>query len=510
MKKVVKKIFQTWKRENGMALIVALGVVSIMLIVGVLILSKVKNTDATVSHDRLQTTAVNVAEAGVDNAIATTIANFQGYFPNDIVPTGPGDGVAIYSSPQQVTEGNGTVVGTYQVWARQDPNIAGNVLLTATGTVNQNGTPFTKTVRVSIQYTTGAFDYAFLAGTQANNNTTTQLEANYGEDDDSAGGNIKFTGKFNVNGNLLIKGQVNGNEDDREGQRGTVAFESRQGYTNPPDPVTYTGTYTEGNVPSGTQPKQASTYVQFPSVNFSKFQSQANGGGFANNEVVTINMPASGAPSGWTRSGSIVSINANTFQQTYGGYDVVRLTAAVSGLTVQIYSNCGSYIITPTLVMTKDPVSGNTIKELDLIGPGLSLIPTDGVALLSSGGVVSMQTDVTVGSQTAGALVYLSGQDATSSFNATGDYTMWGSLVVNGATTFNAVGKGEQDDDDDNPGNHNHNCGGGDDDDDSHSTNISVTYGSEYLTNSNLPAGWWSYTGGTNDVTALKYNYQQG
>lgn len=507
MKKVVKKIYQTWKRENGMALIVALGVVSIMLIVGVLILSKVKNTDATVSHDRLQTTAVNVAEAGVDNAIATTIANFQSYFPNDIVPTGPGDGMTIYSSPQQVTEKNGTVVGTYQVWARQDPNIAGNVLLTATGTVNQKGTPFTKTVRVSIQYTTGAFDYAYLGGTQTNNNTTTQLETNVGGDDNSVGGNIKFTGKFNVNGNLLIQGVVSGYDDDLEGARGTVAFETRQGYT---DPVTYTGTYTEGNAPSGTQPQQASTYVQFPTVNFSKFQSQTNGGGFADNKVITINMPASGAPSGWTRSYNTIYIDANTFQQTYGGYDVVRLTAAVSGLTVKINSNCGGYIITPTIVMTKDPVSGNTIKELDFVGPGLSLIPTDGVALLSSGGVVSMQTDVTVGSQTAGALVYLSGQDATSSFNVTGDYIMWGSLVVNGATNFNAVGLGEQDDEDDNPGYHNHYCGGGDADSYSHYTNISVSYGSEYLNNSNLPAGWWSYTGGTNDVTALKYNYQQG
>ena len=509
----MKKMGDMLKREDGIALILAIGTILIMIIIGTVILMNVRSSSSTAFHDREQTQAVNVADAGIDNAIATTIANFNSYFPGGQIPTGPGDGEAIYSSPQQITDQNGNATGTYQAWAKQDPDINGNVLITAQGKVNLNNNPFTTTVRVSVKYTAGAFDYAFLAGSQTNNTTTTSFTASSGGDDyTSAGANMVFTGKFNVNGNLQLSSPANGEDYYYQDNRGTIAFESRPGVTNPPDPVTVTGTYTPGTKPWGTQPAHATSYVQFPAVDFTKFASPP----LASGSVTTVNLPASGVPSSdWTLSNyNTFSINADAFQQDYGKYQVVRLTAAKSGFKVRIVGGCGSYIITPTLMMDEGtPGNVSTApSELDLIGPGLSLQPTNGVAILSNSGIVTFQTDVAIGSNTAGALVYLGGQYGANSLTVTGDLAMWGSLVVNGPISISSIGKGEEDDGDDNHGAHTRYCGGGNDDqhqDAGHTTNVSLTYGSEYLTNPNLPGGWWTWSGGSS-ITALKYNYQQG
>lgn len=509
----MKKIGDLLKREDGIALILAIGTILIMIIIGTVILMNVRNSSSTVFHDREQTQAVNVADAGIDNAIATTIANFNGYFPGGQVPAGSGDGEAIYGSPQQVTDQNGNVAGTYQAWAKQDPNINGNVLITAQGTVNLNNNQFKTKVRVSVKYTAGAFDYAFLAGSQTNNNATTTFTATSGGDDDSsAGANMVFTGKFNVNGNLMLSSPANGQDDDDSAPRGTIDFQTRPGFTNPRDPVTVTGIYTPNTKPAGTQPAHAASYVQFPAVDFTKFTS------LGSSKVITVNLNTNTCgmmnTGGWTRNGNTFSISADTFQKTYGSYQVVRFTGRSNGLVVQIVGGCGSYIITPTLMMDEG-TSGNVStapSELDIIGPGISLKPTNGVAILSNYGAVKLESDVTIGSSTAGALVYLGGQYGANSLTATGNLAMWGSLAVNGPVTFTSIGKGEEDDSDDHLGAHTRYCGCGNDDqheDAGHTTNMSVTYGSEYLTNTNLPDGWWTWTGGSG-ITALKYNYQRG
>ena len=515
----MKKIGDLLKREDGIALILAIGTILIMIIIGTVILMNVRNSSSTVFHDREQTQAVNVADAGIDNAIATMIANYGYYFPGGVVPSPPTnspDGKPVYDSDQQITDQNGNVTGTYQAWYKQDPNINGdpnlngNVLITAQGTVNLNNNQFKTKVRVSVKYTAGAFDYAFLAGSQTNNNATTTFTATSGGDDDSSvGANMVFTGKFNVNGNLMLSSPANGQDDDDSAPRGTIDFQTRPGFTNPRDPVTVTGTYTPNTKPSGTQPVHATSYVQFPAVDFAKFTS------LGSSKVITVNLDTNTCGTGgWTRNGNTFSINADTFQQTYGSYQVVRFTAAQSNTIVQIVGGCGSYIITPTLMMDEG-TSGNVNtapSELDIIGPGISLEPTNGVAILSNYGAVKLEADVTIGSSTAGALVYLGGQYGANSLTATGNLAMWGSLAVNGPVTFTTIGKGEEDDSDDNHGEHTKYCGGGNDDqhaDAGHTTNMAVTYGSEYLTNTNLPDGWWTWTGGSG-ITALKYNYQRG
>ena len=504
----MKKFGERCKNEEGVALILAIGTIMIMIIIGTVILMNVRNSNSTAFHDRMNTKAVNVANAGLDNAIAAAIANYNSFFPGGVTPPPPTnspDGTAVYSSPQNMTDPNGNVTGTYQAWYKQDPNNSGRVLITSQGTVNQKNKPFTVTARVSVAFTTGAFDYAFLAGTQLNNNTTTSLSASSGGDSySSAGANMTFTGKFNVNGNLKLNSYGSGEEDDDWAPAGVITFQTRPGFTSPRDPVTYTGSYYYSTPPGGTLPVHAPSYVQFPTVDFSKFTS------LGSSKIITVNLPYWGTPSGgWNRSGSTFYIDANTFQQTYGSYQVVRFTSGSSGMVVQIQGGCGSDAITPTLMMDEG-TAGNTStapSELIVTGSGISLQPTDGVAILSNYGTVLLQSDVVIGSDTAGALVYLGGLYGTNTLNVSGNLAMWGSLVVNGPANIATTGKGEDDSDAYHHLRHTASCG--DDEIAIHETNTSVAYGSEFLTNPDLPAGWWTWTGG-NGVTALKYNYKLG
>ena len=56
--------------QEGVALIVALGAISIMVIIGVIVAALTMNNQKTVSHDKQQTAGRNIAEVGIDDAIA--------------------------------------------------------------------------------------------------------------------------------------------------------------------------------------------------------------------------------------------------------------------------------------------------------------------------------------------------------------------------------------------------------------------------------------------------------
>ena len=507
----VKKI----QEQSGAALIVVIGIISVMVIISVTVTAISINSDKTVAHDKRQTEARNVAEAGIDDAISMTIANYQAIYgsgipgPTDANPDGP----ALFLQNQPLNDSNVNEVGTYQVYSRQDPDRAGNVLLTAKASVDGSLTDpnaFVDVVRVSVKYDLGTFDFALFPGAPSNTavvnlNSQSGDAGEHGEDD--GGANIKITGKVNVNGNLNIGAIRVGDDNDHDGHYGTVAFVPRDGYT---DPVTYTGMLS-GTKPSGTQPTQGSL-IPFPVVDFSKFDTPPMGAG----TVTTVTLPSTGVPTGgWTRSGSVFSISADNFQNTYKNFQVVKLTSAQTNVTVQILGGCNSPAITSTIMTPGAAGSTTRISELDLVGPGLTLKPTNGIAILSGEGLVTLQNAVTIGALNAGALIYLGGQNApaASALQSTGNVTVFGSVIVNGNVDMNTQGRGEEDDDLDHHDGNNHDyyCGGGNDNehqDEGHITNMTLTFDGAFLNNPNLPAGWWSWSG-ANGITAIKYNYEK-
>lgn len=538
-KKLKKSIKSILSGESGATLIVALGVIMVMMIIGALVVSIASNRDRTVAHDRQQTESESVAEAGIDEAIQSTLSNYNSVYPGGAIPSAStsGDGTLMINN-KTLTNGNNVRVGSYSVWTKADPDRPGNVLITAKGT-DDAPNPYTTTVRVSVKYVSN-FDYALFTGTPSNPSTTTftaQGRGRGGEEDDnnndcgqdddhggdgSCGANIIVTGKVNVNGNMAVNALSSGDNgthwdddhgyhhyDDHNQSPGFVTFMPRQGFT---DPVTWTNSFT-GNKPAGTQPVKGNTIV-FPTVDFSTFTGSS---------VTTVNFTSSSTPTGWSRSyynGSYVySISADTFQSRYGSYDVVKLSTSMSNIKLQINGTCSSPQITST-IMVPGTTGGTTgISELDLIGPGIDLQPNNGLALVSGEGLVSLQNEVEIGKVNDGALVYLSGQNGTSQLQVNGNMIMYGSIVVNGTTTFTAQGVGrtdhhEGDDEDHHYGSYycDSNYSQHHDDEErhgeqnGHTTNQYLSYDGAYLTNSRLPANWWSWSGGTN-FTAVKYNF---
>lgn len=530
MEKAMKsKVQRVLKDECGSALIVALGVIMVMMIIGALVVSIAINRDRTVAHDRQLTESESVAEAGVDEAIQVTLSNFNSVYRDGVIPpaNAPGDGDAIFVN-KPLTDSNNVKVGSYSVWSKADPDRPGNVSITAKGT-DDAPNPFTTTVRVSVKYVSN-FDYALFTGTPSSlSNTTFTAQGRGGDDDEdceesdehggdgSCGANITVTGKVNVNGNMAISALSNGNNgnhwdddhgyhhyDEHNGSPGLVTFLPRQGFT---DPVTWTNSFT-GNMPAGTQPARGNTIV-FPTINFDTFTGSS---------VTTVNFTSGSTPSGWSRSyynnTYTYSISADNFQSRYGNYDVVKLTTSQSNIKVKITGTCSSPAITSTIMTPGVPGGSTGISELDLIGAGIDLQPKNGLAILSGEGLVSLQNEVEIGKVNSGALIYLSGQNGTNSLQINGNLIMYGSIVVNGAVTFTANGVGRTDhhdhsDEDHHYGSHycdanydehHHDEGNG------HTTNQFLSYEGSYLTNSKLPANWWTWNGGTN-FTAVKYNF---
>lgn len=525
--------------EDGAALIVTLGVIMIMMATGVVVVSMTVNRDKTVTHDRQLSEAESVAEAGADEAINVTLGNYASVYQSGIPSADtPGDGALLFNNiPLKSSDGT-TVVGHYSVWTKADPERTGNVLITAKGTDDAPAaSAFSSTVRVSVKYVS-TFDYTLFTGAPSHLSTTTLTaqgrgdhedeDEDCGEDDDhgddgSCGANISVTGKVNVNGTLAINALESGNYgshyDDHDGHHhyddhnhhpGYVTFLPRDGFA---DPVNWTSALS-GNRPSGTQPERGNT-VAFPTVVFSAFTGSS---------VTTVNFTSSGTPSGWSRNyhNNTYSISADNFQSRYGSYDVVKLTTNLSNVKLQVTGSCSSPSITSTIMIPG--VSGSAgISELDLVGPGIDLQPNNGIAILAGEGLVSLQNEVEVGALNDGALIYVNGQNgATSTFQATGNLIMYGSLVVNGTVNMTAQGVGrvdhhEHDNEDHHYGSyycdanydehHHEHDDEHHDNNENHTINQFITYDGAYLTNSRLPKEtWWTWTGGS-DYTAVKDNF---
>ena len=501
----MKRLAENLKKQDGAAMVVAIGAIAIMIILGTLVTFMEINSIKTVSHDFRLTEASSIAQAGVDNAISVTLANYYNIYkdgvPIDETPFPPYGGVA-----QALTDSTGVTVGTYQVWTRQDLVNLGNVLIKSTGTVGSDANPFSTTVLVSVKFTPPAsFDYALLSGTPALDSNTTFTAGNGGRRSNTHGGaNTFVTGKVNVNGNLIMNTKQLCNHGNHQGDFGAVTFLSRAGFA---DPVTYTRSVT--GTAAGNQPTLSNTSVPFPTIDFNLFPGSAYPG--KTDGVTNVNLPASGVPlGGWTRSGSTFTITADNFQNTYKSYQVVNLSSSQNDVIVKINGVCGSSDITST-IMVKGVSGGMNagIKEIDLIGPGLSLQPTNGLAIVSGEGKVSLQGEIVVGKENAGALIYLSGENGTSSFEASSGLVMYGSLVVNGQVDIIAEGGWRHDHEGPQgggpPWRH---CGVGNSRwwGEGHITNdITLTFEGSYLTNANLPGNWWTWTAA--GFTATKENY---
>ena len=475
------------RNEGGAALIIALGVMSIMIIIGITVTALALNSNRTVAHDIRLTEAQNVAEAGVDDAIAVTLSNYNDLYPGGSYPSAnhQGDGEPFFEQPQRLDDAQGNEVGTYQVWTKEDPDRPGNVLITSIGTMDGTNLQ-TSTVRVSVKYTAKVFDYALFVGDpeQTYDNPSgfsgdcvPELNAK------AEGGNVDITGNVHVNGCIQINTSGGGMGHGGRGggmhnNQGTVSFLSRDGYT---DTVTYTDTYS-GDTPDGNQPTQGDE-IAFPTVDFDSF-----------GNVVNVDISSNSVPSGvgWSRHGNNLSISAEDFQTNYGSYDAVSIRGVSNAeLEIEITGSGSSnnpWVITPSILLPgRNSGSESTIKELELTGPGLSYQPTNGIAIVSAEGEVEVGHGVVVGAPGAGALIYVTGQQQESEFEVEEGAEIYGSVIVssNEVKLEGSGGRG--------CGHHNN-----------QDKQVSISYDPAFL--SSMPYGWWS--GG--DLTAVKENFERG
>jgi hypothetical protein len=453
-----------------------------MIIIGITVTALALNGHSTVSHDIRVSEAQNIAEAGADDAIAVTLANYDDIYPGGSYPSAdhPGDGVQFYEQAQPLTDAQGNEVGTYQVWTKEDPERPGNILITSIGTMGGDN-PQTSTVRVSVQYTARIFDYALLVGdpdapyygdgdSHSHASCTPALEMKT-ED----GGSIDVTGNVHVNGCMYVD-----SDNGSHGDPGVITFNSRDGYN---DTVTYLDSF-DGTV-MGNQPTQTDTPVEFPTVDFDMFTN-----------VITVNLPDSGTPSGigWSRHDEEFTISAADFQTNYGSYDAVKFTAADNSEYKIKITGSGDMdnpdVITSSILVPGSGGSDPAIKKLEFENAGVSLQPGNGIAIVSAEGKVELEDGVIVGAPGAGALIYATGQSHESEFEMKEGAIVYGSVVVSSPEVELKAEGGDGDHHED----HGHPLDG----------NINIFYDGAYL--SEMPSGWWS--GGS--LTAVKENFERG
>lgn len=488
----LKKLMQG---QDGAALVVALGVISIMIIIGMMVTAISLSSTRTVSHDQRQTVGQNVAEAAVDDAIAVTLANFWSVYPTGRAAESADDGPALFDDDQPLIDSNGNEIGTYQVWTKQDPDRPGNTLITAKGSVGGEN-PATETVKVSVKYAPQIFDYTFFVGDPDRPNSEMEFErdsdhgCNWNDDDwdghsgddhdgyhddgdhsewDDDCGSITIIGKSHVNGKLEIEGEGGGN--------GHIILLSRDGYA---DTLTYTQDYeiNHGSSISGNITPTLGPTIEFPTVNYgAELTTSANSG-----PAITVTLPSSGQPAGWTRSGSTFRITAQNFYNRYQGR-VLRLRSNVNNAKIEIIGSAATPVtITSTIeilpVGSGANASPRAIEELKIKGPGITMLPANGIAILSGQGEVELENGVNVGAPGNGALIFCSGTGDDSEFEIEGGGTVYGSVVVKGE-------EGELE------------TGG----EDNIAQDTLMAYDGSYI--SKLPTGWWNQ----GSITAFKENY---
>lgn len=450
-----------WKLKNevGAALVVALGVLSIMIIIAVMVTALSMNSSKTVGHDTRITEAQNLAEAGVDDVIAVTLANFDEIYPGGYLPDPgyPGDGMPFFAGPQDMTDSGGAVVGSYEAWTKEDPDRPDNILITAEGTM---GTETSK-VHVSISVASAIFDYALMVGNPDDSYPggapggscvpSMDLQA-------SSASRVSITGNVHVNGCLDIDAGNN-----NIGEDASVSLISRDGHN---DAVTYSGS-NDGEPPAGMQPEPGGE-INFPYVDFDAFSNKA-----------TVDL-----------GNSPFNMDADDFEAMYGSYDVVEFIADTEAQRNVTLNGSGDvdnpWIVTTTLMLPGQ--TGNSkpnVKQLEIKGPGISLQPKNGIAILTAEGRVEIWSGSTVGAPGAGALIYVTGQSRNSEFWLDKGAIVYGAVVVSS------------------PRLELHAIGGGGPSDTARDKTVEIVYDSAFL--SSLPTGWWS--GGT--MNAVKENFER-
>ncbi len=467
------------RNEGGAALIIALGVMSILVIIGITVTAISMNSTKTVARDIRLTEAQNIAEGGVEDTIEVTLNNYDDVFPGGVIPdpSYQGDGMPFYDGAQPAYDAQGNQIGEYQVWTKEDPDRPGNVLITSKGTTI-GGDPDSSTVRVSVKFTARIFDYALLVGDpnqSYSSDSHSHADCTPGmEMKTEDGGAIEITGNVHVNGCMYVD-----SDNGSHGDPGTISFLSRDGYA---DTVTYLDSF-NGSV-LGNQPTQTDTPVEFPTVDFDAFVN-----------TITVNLPSSGTPSGsgWSRNGDKFEISGSDFEALYGSYDAVKFTAADNSKFKIEISGSGDMdnpdVITTTILIPASDGSDPAIKELELKGSGLSVQPANGIAFVSAEGELELEDGVVVGEPGAGALIYATGQGHEGEFEMEEGAIVYGSVVVS-SPEVELKAEGPDGDGNSHEGR-------------SLDGNINIIYDGAYL--SEMPSGWWS--GGS--ITAIKENFER-
>ncbi len=444
-------------------MIVAMGVISLLVIASMAIFAISMNSTKVSNHDLRETEALNVAQAGIDSAIETTLVDFNTMFPGGsfsswMATSQDPDGPPVFDAEQILTDSGSNEVGRYQVYAQEDPDGGGDLIFTAKGSAH--GSPSSpnasvSTIRVTVKYKPSlppAFDYALILGDKLHQPAQMQMQAN--------GRKSNFTGKIQINAN-----QMQGQDEN---------FASRHGYA---DTVGYTGVI---QCQCGGDAKYVKTPgPDFPAIDLTAFNNDSNP-----KNVFTETLPSSGVPSGgWTRSGSTFTISASNFQNKYKDYNIVQLISKTNGATVNI---SGSGTITSSVLVPGISGTGVNISYLKFTGPNLILQPNNGLAILTTEGIVDFINNVQVGSEGHGALVYMSSQNAGGSGDAL-QFELQGNMTVFGSVLYQTQVKQGQF----------QSNGTGD---------MSVIYDGSFKDNPDLPDAWIS-TGGS--MTAVKLNYSQ-
>ncbi len=460
------KLREIHRKQEGVAMVMVLGVVTILVLLGTLTVAVSMNSTKVVNHDSQKTEADNVAQAAIDDAIAVTLANYNETFIGGNIPQATPDkpdGDPVYADDQHLAGRNNVTAGTYQVYVKEDPDTPGNVLLTAkssSGDTLDAPNASTATVSVSVKYTASVFDYVLLVGDP---NAVQDNDDDDDGEDNNHKANLKFDWYTNSDANVSIGGKthVNGDMDiDSIRGDGNVLFSSPTSYSN-------TYQFPAGKPPLGSQPAQTGT-VALPTVDFNS--ASLTGAGTAVNVV----LPDMGAPTGWSRDGNLFTITAAEFQNRYGG-KVVRFATNRDNAEIRIIGSSNSPVtITSSLVVLPKGAGGSAkdIKLLEVIGPGVIIDPVNGLGILSGQGEVELESGAQVGAEGHGALIYLSdqrGDDEESDFQVTNGATVFGSIVVAGWEAEFKMGDSHNDgdeNDDDGDGSHDDDDHNGDVDDD--------------------------------------------
>ena len=146
------------------------------------------------------------------------------------------------------------------------------------------------------------------------------------------------------------------------------------------------------------------------------------------------------AQTGWSLSGGAYTITAADFVSRYKSH-VVIIKNNINDAKIKITGSAGSsQTITSTIQIL--PVgaglSTQQVKNIEIVGPGITLQPVNGLAILSGQGKVLLESGANVGSPGNGALIYLPiaqaakitrGRGSGNVFEVEGDGTVYSVLL---------------------------------------------------------------------------------